>query len=256
MPKREEVYKLYKDFVELHNEQERKFKSFRADYSEEMDNVLKAFRGYDDTLQLALAKWFESTVKGFDNTYDKIKVEGDFSDGGCVLTATLDVDFDKEVRKGLGKLGKYMVGLFIDDEESFKQLVLFYTMKSKLDDVTEQEWSDLEQELKNALNFLDSDMNTLYDELVRAANYMLGRIHNEGLGICYYDLKHIIDPHYENAMSIYETLNEKQREIVKNSHVKGFDENHDEWVELLLYDYESLAEIYNLEKHVIELQEN
>ena len=57
-------------------------------------------------------------------------------------------------------------------------------------------------------------------------------------------------------MSIYETLNEKQREIVKNSHVKGFDENYDDWVELLLYDYESLAEIYNLEKHVIELQEN
>lgn len=256
METREEVYKLYKDFVELHNEQERKFKSFRADYSEEMDNVLKAFRGYDDTLQLALAKWFESTVKGFDNTYDKIKVEGDFNDGGCVLTATLNVDFDKEVHKGLGKLGKYMVGLFIDDEESFNQLVLFYTMKSKLDNVTEQEWSDLEQELKNALNFLDGDMNTLYDELVRATNYMLGRIHNEGLGICYHDLKHIIDPHYENAMSIYETLTEKQREIMKNSHVKGFDENYDDWVELLLYDYESLSEIYNLERHVIELQEN
>lgn len=99
-------------------------------------------------------------------------------------------------------------------------------------------------------------MNTLYDELVRAANYMLGRIHNEGLGICYEDLKHIIEPHYINAMSIYETLSEEQREIVKNSHVKGFDENYDDWVELLLYDYESLAEIYNLEKHVIELQEN
>ena len=25
-------------------------------------------------------KWFESTVKAFDNTYDKIKVEGDFGD--------------------------------------------------------------------------------------------------------------------------------------------------------------------------------
>lgn len=256
MTTREEVHKLYKDFIELYNEQENKFKSYKDDYGCEMNNVLKVFRGYDDTLQLALAKWFESTVKGFDNTYDKIKVEGDFSDGECVLTATLDVDFDKEVRKGLGKLGKYMVGLFIDDEESFNQFVLFYTMKSKLDDVTEQEWSDLEQELKNALNFLDSDMNTLYDELVRAANYMLGRIHNEGLGICYEDLKHIIEPHYINAMSIYETLSEEQREIVKNSHVKGFDENYDDWVELLLYDYESLAEIYNLEKHVIELQEN
>ena len=256
MTTREEVHKLYKDFIELYNEQENKFKSYKDDYSNDMNNVLKVFRGYDDALQLALAKWFKSTVEGFDNTYDKIKVEGDFSDGGCVLTATLDVDFDKEVHKGLGKLGKYMVGLFIDDEESFNQLVLFYTMKSKLDDVTGQEWSDLEQELKNALNFLDSDTNTLYDELVRAANYMLGRIHNEGLGICYYDLKHIIDPHYENAMLIYETLTEKQREIVKNSHVKGFDESYDEWVELLLYDYESLAEIYNLEKHVIELQEN
>lgn len=256
MTTREEVYKLYKDFVELHNEQERKFKSFRADYSEEMDNVLKAFRGYDDTLQLALAKWFESTVKGFDNTYDKIKVEGDFSDGGCVLIATLDVDFDKEVRKGLGKLGKYMVGLFIDDEESFNQLVLFYIMKSKLDDVTEQEWSDLEQELKNALNFLDSDMNTLYDELVRAANYMLGRIHNEGVVICYYDLKHIIEPHYINAMLIYDILDEEQREIVRNSHVKGFDESYDEWVELLLYDYESLSEIYKLEESLIGLLDN
>lgn len=256
MTTREEVYKLYKDFVELCGEQENKFKSYKADCSNDMNNVLKVFRGYDETLQAAVNKWFESAVKGFDNTYDKINVEGDFSDGECVLTATLDVDFDKEVRKGLGKLGKYMVGLFIDDEESFNQLVLFYTMKSKLDDVTEQEWSDLEQELKNALNFLDSDMNTLYDELVRATNYTLGRIHNEGLGICYYDLKHIIDPHYENAMSIYETLNENQREIVKNSHVKGFDENYDDWVELLLYDYESLAEIYSLEKHVIELQEN
>lgn len=256
MTTREEVYKLYKDFVELHNEQEHKFTSFRADYSSEMSNVLKVFRGYDDVLQLAVDKWFDSTVNGFDSTYDKIKVEGDFSDGGCILTATLDVDFDKEVRKGLGKLGKYMVGLFIDDDESFNQLVLFYTMKSKLDDVTEQEWSDLEQELKNALNFLDNDMNALYDGLVRATNYMLSRIHNEGLGLCYYDLKHIIDPHYENAMSIYETLNEEQREIVKNSHVKGFDVNYDDWVELLLCDYESLAEIYNLEKHVIELQEN
>ena len=256
MTTREEVHKLYKDFVELFGEQEHKFKSYKADYSNEMNNVLKVFRGYDDTLQLAVNRWFESSVIGFDNTNDKIKVEGTVDDNECVLTARLDVDFDKEVRKGLGKLGKYMVGLFIDDEESFNQLVLFYTMKSKLDDVTEQEWSDLEQELKNALNFLDSDMNTLYDELVRAVNYMLGRIHNEGIGICYEDLKNIIDPHYENAMSIYETLNEKQREIVKNSHVKGFDENYDEWVELLLYDYESLAEIYNLERHVIELQQN
>lgn len=256
MTTKEEVYKLYKDFVELHNGQERKFKSFRVDYSEEMDNVLKAFRGYDDTLQLALAKWFESTVKGFDNTYDKIKVEGDFCDDGCVLTATLDVDFGKEVHKGIGKLGKYMVGLFIGDEESFNQFVLFYTMKSKLDDVTEQEWSDLEQELKNALNFLDSDMNVLYDRLVRATHYMLGRIHNEGLGICYEDLKNIIELHYINAMLIYDILDEEQREIVRNSHAKGFDENYDDWVELLLYDYESLSEIYNLEKHVIELQEN
>lgn len=252
----EEVHKLYKDFIELFNEQEHKFKSYKADYSNDMNNVLKVFRGYDETLQAAVNKWFESSVNGFDNTYDKINVEGDFSDGECVLTATLDVDFDKEVRKGLGKLGKYMVGLFIDDEESFNQFVLFYTMKSKLDDVTEQEWSDLEQELKNALNFLDSDMNALYDGLVRATNYMLSRIHNEGLGICYYDLKHVIEPHYINAMLIYDILDEEKREIVKNSHVKGFDENYDEWVELLLYDYESLAGIYNLEKHVIELQEN
>ena len=111
MTTREEVYKLYKDFVELHNEQERKFKSYKADYSNDMNNVLKVFRGYDETLQAAVNKWFESTVKGFDSTYDKIKVEGDFNDGGCVLTATLDVDFDKEVRKGLGKLGKYMVSM-------------------------------------------------------------------------------------------------------------------------------------------------
>lgn len=256
MTTREEVHKLYKDFVELYDEQESKFKSYKADYSEEMNNVLKVFRGYDDTLQLAVNKWFGSSVNGFDSTNDKIKVEGTMDGNECVLTATLDVDFDKEVRKRLGRLRSYMVGLFNDDDGSFEQFVLLYTMKSKLDDVTENEWKELEQELKNALVVVDVEMNTLYEELVRATNYMLGRIHNEGLGICYYDLKHIINPHYENAMSIYETLNEKQREIVKNSHVKGFDENYDDWVELLLYDYESLAEIYNLEKHVIELQEN
>lgn len=205
---------------------------------------------------MAVNKWFESSVNGFDNTYNKIKVEGATDGNGYVLTARLDVDFDEEVRRRLGKLRSYKVGLFNDDDGSFEQFVLFYTMKSKLDAVTENEWKELEQELKNALVVVDVEMNTLYDELVRATHYMLGRIHNEGLGLCYYDLKHIIDPHYENAMSIYETLNEKQREIVKNSHVKGFDENYDEWVELLLYDYESLAEIYNLERHVIELQEN
>lgn len=256
MVTREEVHKLYKDFVELYNEQEHKFKSYKADYSNEMNNVLKVFRGYDDTLQLAVDKWFESCVNGFDNTNDKIKVEGTVDGNECVLTATLDVDFDKEVRKRLGRLRSYMVGLLNDDDGSFEQFVLLYTMKSKLDDVTENEWKELEQELKNALVVVDVEMNTLYEELVRAANYMLGRIHNEGLVICYYDLKHVIDPHYENAMSIYETLTENQRKIVKNLHVKGFDKNYDDWVELLLYDYESLAEIYNLEKHVIELQEN
>lgn len=256
MTKREEVHKLYKDFIELFNEQEHKFKSYKADYSNEMNNVLKVFRGYDDTLQLAVNEWFESSVIRFDNTNDKIKVEGTVDDNECVLTARLDVDFDEEVRKRLGRLHSYMVGLLNDDDRSFEQFVLFYTMKSKLDAVTENEWKELEQELKNALVVVDVEMNTLYDELVRATHYMLGRIHNEGSGICYEDLKHIIDPHYENAMSIYETLNEKQREIVKNSHVKGFDENYDDWVELLLCDYESLVEIYNLEKHVIELQEN
>lgn len=255
MTTREEVHKLYKDFVELYIEQENKFKSYRADYSDEMRYVLKAFRGYDDTLQAAVNKWFESSVNGFDNTYDKIKVEGTTDGEGCVLTARLDVDFDEEVRKRLGKLRSYMVGLFNDDDGSFEQFVLLYTMKSKLDDVTDSDWKELEQELKNALVVVDVEMNTLYDELVRATNYMLSRIHNEGLGLCYYDLKHIIDPNYENAMSIYETLNEKQREIVKNSHVKGFDESYDEWVELLLYDYESLAEIYKLEETVTRLQE-
>lgn len=256
MTTREEVHKLYKDFVELYIEQENKFKSYRADYSDEMRYVLKAFRGYDDTLPAAVNKWFESSVNGFDNTYDKIKVEGTTDGEGCVLTARLDVDFDEEVRKRLGKLRSYMVGLFNDYDGSFEQFVLLYTMKSKLDDVTDSDWKELEQELKNALVVVDVEMNTLYDELVRATNYMLSRIHNEGLGLCYYDLKHIIDPHYENAMSIYETLNEKQREIVKNSHVKGFDESYDEWVELLLYDYESLAEIYKLEETVTRLQEN
>lgn len=254
MVTREEVHKLYKDFVELYNEQESKFKSYKADYSEEMNNVLNVFRGYDDTLQLAVVKWFEGSVSGFDNTYDKIKVEGEIDDSGCTLTAKLDVDFDKEVRKRLGKLRSYMVGLFNDDDGSFEQFVLLYTMKSKLNDVTENEWRELEQELKNALVVVDVEMNALYDELVRAVRFMLGRIHNEGLGICYHDLKHIIEPHYENAMEIYNTLSEEKREIVKKSHVKGFDSNYDEWVELLLYEYESLADIYKLEEHVIELQ--
>ena len=35
MTKREEVHKLYKDFIELFNEQEHKFKSYKADYSNE-----------------------------------------------------------------------------------------------------------------------------------------------------------------------------------------------------------------------------
>lgn len=256
MVTREEVHKLYKDFVELYNEQESKFKSYKANYSEEMNNVLNVFRGYDDTLQLAVVKWFEGSVSGFDNTYDKIKVEGEISEDGCTLTAKLDVDFDKEVRKRLGKLRSYMVGLFNDDDGSFEQFVLLYTMKSKLDNVTENEWKELEQELKNALVVVDVEMTTLYDELVRAVRFMLGRIHNEGLGICYHDLKHIIDPHYENAMEVYNTLSEEKREIVKKSHVKGFDGNYDEWVELLLYEHESLADIYKLEEHVIELQEN
>lgn len=50
MTTREEVYKLYKDFVELYGEQENKFKSYKADYSNDMNNVLKVFRGYDETL--------------------------------------------------------------------------------------------------------------------------------------------------------------------------------------------------------------
>lgn len=124
MTTKEEVHKLYKDFVELYNEQESKFKSYKADYSEEMNNVLNVFRGYDDTLQLAIVKWFEGSVSGFDNTYDKIKVEGTMDGNECVLTATLDVDFDKEVRKRLGRLRSYMVGLFNDDDGSFEQFVL------------------------------------------------------------------------------------------------------------------------------------
>ena len=87
MVTREEVHKLYKDFVELYNEKESKFKSYKADYSEEMNNVLKVFRGYDDMLQLAVNKWFEGSVSGFDNTYDKIKVEGEIDDSGCTLIA-------------------------------------------------------------------------------------------------------------------------------------------------------------------------
>lgn len=144
MTKREEVHKLYKDFIELFNEQEHKFKSYKADYSNEMNNVLKVFRGYDDTLQLAVNEWFESSVIGFDNTNDKIKVEGTVDDNECVLTARLDVDFDEEVRKRLGRLHSYMVGLLNDDDGSFEQFVLFYTMKSKLDAVTENEWKELE----------------------------------------------------------------------------------------------------------------
>lgn len=65
-----------------------------------------------------------------------------------MLTARLDVDFDDEVRRRLGKLRSYKVGLFNDDDGSFVQFVLLYTMKSKLDDVTENDWKELEQELK------------------------------------------------------------------------------------------------------------
>lgn len=56
MTKREEVHKLYKDFIELFNEQEHKFKSYKADYSNEMNNVLKVFEldGFDATITISV----------------------------------------------------------------------------------------------------------------------------------------------------------------------------------------------------------
>ena len=255
MVSREEVHKLYKDFVELYKEQEHKFKSFEFGGSDEMDDVLDVFRGCGGSeLQIALSECFYGIIKELNDNYDKIKVEGKIDDSGCTLTAKLDVDFNEDVRSRLGKLRSYKVGLFNDDDGSFEQFVLFYTMKSKLEDMIESDWKELEQELKNALVVVDADMNTLYEELVHEAKYMLAKIHHEGLGIFFEDLEHIIYPHYENAMEIYNTLSEEKREIVKKSHVKGFDGNYDEWVELLLYEHESLADIYKLEEHVIELQ--
>lgn len=160
MVTREEVHKLYKDFVELYNEQESKFKSYKANYSEEMNNVLNVFRGYDDTLQLAVVKWFEGSVSGFDNTYDKIKVEGEISEDGCTLTAKLDVDFDKEVRKRLGKLRSYMVGLFNEDDEVWDYYI------EEFGECVPDMKKDLEETIENmqeTVNYIERTRSQLWE---------------------------------------------------------------------------------------------
>ena len=156
MTTREEVYKLYKDFVELYKELYSKVDSYRCDYSVAMNDVLKVFRGYGGSdLRDGLSNFFESTIKEFNEAHDDLEFSGELDDNGCVLVARISPDFDKKLRKGLGTFGFYMVGSFNDDEETFNYLVLSYMIKSKLEDVTESEWTDLKHEFENALNYND-----------------------------------------------------------------------------------------------------
>ena len=139
MTTKEEVYKLYQDYVRAYREWSRRVGLKERDFSVEMKRIAEIFYDFDGgEFSGEFRNWAYDFIDKLER-YAKpfgVNIGRDVNGKHVLLTAIFSTNDLKYHVNGLGRLGHQMFADIGDDTVDFEQLGLHYLRKSRLREVT------------------------------------------------------------------------------------------------------------------------
>ena len=259
MTTKEEVYELYQDYVQAYREWSRRVGLKERDFSTEMKRIAEIFYDFDGgEFSGAFREWAFSFIDKLEK-YVKpfgIDIGRDVNGKHVLLAAALSTNDTKYHVDGLGSLGYQMFSDIGDDTVDFEQLGLHYLRKSRLREVTEEDWNDIAQSLRNGLVYLEIDLMNKLSNIDVVMNNIENKIKTEALTDCVEFMRPLAEYHYDNAVELYEKLvelqpqNEYIRKIHETLFVEGFDAFYKFMIEKERSIHPLLVITYNLKKNI------
>lgn len=259
MTTKEEVYKLYTDYVQAYREWSRRVGLKERDFSVEMKRIAEIFYDFDGgEFSGAFREWAFSFIDKLEK-YVKpfgIDIGRDVNGKHVLLVAGLEAKDHQYHKDGLGQLGYQMYSGISEDDEDFKRVVLGYLKKSRLREVTEEDWNNIAQSFRNGLHYVDYMLMNKLSEVDFVMNNIEHKIKTEALEKCVDYMRPLVQYHYDNAVELYEKLVElqPQNEYIRKLHetlfVEGFDAFYKFMIEKERSIHPLLVITYNLKKNI------
>lgn len=259
MTTKEEVYRLYKDYVQSYREWSRRVGLKERDFSTEITRIANIFYDFDGgEFSRAFREWAYSFIDKLER-YAKqfgIDIGCDVNGKHVLLTAALSTNDTKYHVNGLGRLGYEMFADIGDDTVDFEQMGLHYLRKSRLREVDEGEWDDIAKSLRNGLIYIEFDLADKLSNIDTVMNNIEHKIKTEALVDCVEYMRPLVEYHYDNAVELYEKLVElnPQNEYIRKLHetlfVDGFDAFYKFMIEKERSIHPLLVITYNLKKNI------
>ena len=122
--------------------------------------------------------------------------------------------------------------------------------------MTEDEWNDIEQSLRNGLVYLEIDLMNKLSNIDTVMNNIEHKIKTEALTDCVEFMRPLVEYHYDNAVELYEKLvelqsrNEYIRKLNETLFVEGFDTFYKFMIGKERSIHPLLVITYNLKKNI------
>lgn len=259
MTTKEEVYKLYKDYVQAYREWSRRVGLKERDFSVEMKRIAEIFYDYEGgEFAGELNVWiydFTRKLEKYANQFC-VDVRCDIDGKHVFLVATVSTGGYHRHVKGLGELGRQMFTRIREDDSDFEEVVLRYLGKSRLREVIEEDWNDIAQSLRNGLVYLEIDLMNELSNIDTVMNNIEHKIKTEALIDCVEYMRPLAECHYDNAVELYEKLVElqPQNEYIRKLHETFFVEGFDAFYKFMIEKERSIHPLlvitYNLKKNI------
>lgn len=259
MTTREEVYKLYTDYVQSYREWSRRVGLKERDFGVEMTRIAEIFYDFDGgEFSGEFRTWTYDFVDKLEKYAQPFGVDIGYDVNGkhVLLVAALPTNDTKYHVNALGRLGHQMFAGIGDDTFDFEQLGLHYLRKSRLREVTEDEWNDITQSLRNGLVYLEIDLMNKLSNIDTVMNNIEHKIKTESLTDCVEFMRPLVEYHYDNAVELYEKLvelrprNEYIRKLNETLFVEGFDTFYKFMIDKERSIHPLLVITYNLKKNI------
>lgn len=259
MTTKEEVYKLYTDYVRAYREWSRRVGLKERDFSVEMKRIAEIFYDYEGgEFARELDVWiydFTRKLEKYANQFG-VDVRCDIDGKHVFLVATVSTGGYHRHVKGLGELGRQMSTGTREDDSDFEEVVLGYLGKSRLREVIEEDWNDIVQSLRNGLVYLEIDLTNKLSNIDTVMNNIEHKIKTEALVNCTEFMRPLVQYHYDNAVELYQKLveiqprNEYIRKLHETFFVEGFDAFYKFMIEKERSIHPLLVITYNLKKNI------
>lgn len=259
MTTKEEVYKLYTDYVQAYREWSRRVGLKERDFSVEMKRIAEIFYDFDGgEFSGAFREWAFSFIDKLEKYANQfcVDVRCDIDGKHVFLVATVSTGGYHRHVKGLGELGRQMFTGIREDDSDFEEVVLGYLRKSRLREVTEEDWNDIAQSLRNGLVYLEIDLMNKLSNIDTVMGNIEHKIKTEALTDCVEFMRPLVEYHYDNAVELYEKLvelqpkNEYIRQLNETLFVEGFDTFYRVMIEKERSIHPLLVITYNLKKNI------